>query len=422
MGTLLVNVGWLPEEPDALIDGLSELGIIVIMFALGFEENTQRFLTAIRRSWGIALFGAVAPFTTVWALTLYFWGDPDIALMCGLAMTATAVSLTLVSLRSEHLQRTPAAVAIMSSAVLDDVAALTLIAVVVPLVTGSGQTGLTEIAWVLLKCMAFFGIVVVVSTYILPHNIKTGWVRYVPFVRRYGLWHLVHIGKGSQATLVMVLTALLMGLLGQAMGFHPAVGAYMAGLVIKEEYFTRLDRPSLVNYRQTKVIIDDVAFIWVGPVFFVTLGSRLLFDPQVLLEIAVPALLLYLAVVAAQVGSAGLAARYTGRFDRRSSLLIGLGMLGRAEPAFVVMSIAHVQYAILSVDAFYTLMLDRAAIELHGAAGDSLVEGTLRSDGLPAAGVSRVPDSMHRWMKDRTWPLAEHLDSEIGTDFSSAVG
>jgi len=357
MGALLVNLGWLPEEPEVLIEGLSEFGIIVIMFAVGFEENTNRFLSAIRRSWGIALFGAVVPFITTWTLTMYLWGDPDIALMCGLAMTATAVSLTLVSLRSEHLQRTPAAVAIMSSAVLDDVGTLTLVAVLVPLVTGTGQAGVLGIAWILLKCMIFFGIVVVVSVYILPHNIKTGWVRYIPFLRRYGLWHLVRIGKGTQATLVMVLTALLMALLGHAMGFHLAVGAYMAGLVIKKEYFARADRPSLANYRLTKTIIDDIAFIWIGPIFFVTLGTHLLFDAQTFLDIAAPALLLYVALVMAQVSSAGLAARYTGKFDRRSSLLIGLGMLGRAELAFVVISIAYVQYPILTTDAFYTLML-----------------------------------------------------------------
>ena len=57
-----------------------------------------------------------------------------------------------------------------------------------------------------------------------------------------------------------------------------------------------------------------------------------------------------------QVASASLAARYTGGLDSRSSLLVGLGMLGRAELAFVVLDIAYVQHSILSHDAFYTLM------------------------------------------------------------------
>lgn len=59
----------------------------------------------------------------------------------------------------------------------------------------------------------------------------------------------------------------------------------------------------------------------------------------------------------AQVVSAGLAARYTAGFNSSDSLLIGFGMLGRAELAFVVMDIAYVQYDILSTQAFYTLML-----------------------------------------------------------------
>lgn len=36
MGCLLVNVGILPEEPGIFLVDLSEVGIIVIMFALGF--------------------------------------------------------------------------------------------------------------------------------------------------------------------------------------------------------------------------------------------------------------------------------------------------------------------------------------------------------------------------------------------------
>jgi Kef-type K+ transport system membrane component KefB len=40
----------------------ADLGIIIIMFALGFEEQTSNFLKSIKRSWGIALFGAMVPF------------------------------------------------------------------------------------------------------------------------------------------------------------------------------------------------------------------------------------------------------------------------------------------------------------------------------------------------------------------------
>ena len=47
---------------------------------------------------------------------------------------------------------------------------------------------------------------------------------------------------------------------------------------------------------------------------------------------------------------------YTGGLDKKNSLLVGFGMLGRAEFAFVVMDIAYIQHKILSIEAFYTLM------------------------------------------------------------------
>ncbi|RMF09127.1 MAG: cation:proton antiporter, partial [Alphaproteobacteria bacterium] len=128
MGALLVNLGVLPVEPDPFVSGLGEVGIVLIMFALGFEERTSNFLDSIRKSWGIALFGALAPFVTAYTVADYFFQDKTVSLICGLAMTATAVSLTMVSLRELGLHRTPAATRIMTSAVLDSIASLALVA------------------------------------------------------------------------------------------------------------------------------------------------------------------------------------------------------------------------------------------------------------------------------------------------------
>ena len=58
-----------------------------------------------------------------------------------------------------------------------------------------------------------------------------------------------------------------------------------------------------------------------------------------------------------QVTSAALAARYTSGMKRAASIMIGFGMLGRAELAFVVIDIAYVQHNILNTEAFFTLMV-----------------------------------------------------------------
>lgn len=363
-GALLTNLGWLPSEPLPFVKGVAELGIILIMFALGFEETTENFISAMKRSWGVAFFGAVAPFFTAYWLALAFWDDQGIALMCGLAMTATAVSLTMVSLRSEGLSRSRAATGIMSAAVLDDIASLALVAVLVPMAAGNAATGPADIAWIMGKVVLFFVIVVIVTSWIFPPDIKSGIIRYVPWLRDVGISHLLQMSGGTQVTLVMMLVAVSLALLGELLGFHPAVGAYFAGLALREEYFVAKRVPDHNTYERARHIIDDMAFSWVGPVFFVVLGGSLLFDWSLVLSVSWMAVGLFLALFVAQVLSAGLAARFTGGFIWRESVMIGLGMLGRAELAFVVMGIAYLQYPILNDAAFYTLMLTAALLNI----------------------------------------------------------
>ena len=60
-GCVLVNLGWLPTHSTPFIAGISEVGIILIMFALGFEANPGHFVRSMKRSWGIALFGGARP-------------------------------------------------------------------------------------------------------------------------------------------------------------------------------------------------------------------------------------------------------------------------------------------------------------------------------------------------------------------------
>lgn len=354
LGFLLVNVGLLPQTPDPFIRDFAELGIIVIMFAIGFEESTSNFVQSAKRSWGIAFFGAVAPFAMAYGLALYFWGDIDIALMCGLAMTATAVSLTMACLRSENLLASAAATRIMSSALLDDIASLALVAVMIPLVTGGGTPTAGEIGWIVIKILLFFVLVWVAAAWLLPHEPR-GWFRRVPIVGRFGVRHVLAFEGGRYATLAALIMAVGAGMLAHHFGFHPAVGAYMAGLILREEYFDR--QIDFDSYLDTKRILDNVAFSWIGPVFFVQLGSQIVFDLDVVVSIIPHAVAFTAGLILAQVLSAALAARYTSAMHWPESWLVGFGMLGRAELAFVVMDIAYVQNDILSTEAFYTLMI-----------------------------------------------------------------
>jgi len=354
-GAVLVNTGLLPEKMPEFIQNLAELGIIIIMFALGFEENTNRFINGIKRSWGIALFGAIVPFAVAYFMSFWFWQDTNIALLCGLAMTATAVSLTMVSLKEEGLSKTPAATGIMTSAILDDIGSLALVAILVPIAAGEATISVMGISWILLKAIGFFLIIIFMGAWLFPSN--NCRFKKFKFLNKINLRGVLAMGNGEYTVLTLLLLAVLVGLLAHDFGFHPAIGAYMAGLIIHQEYFNFHPNKEVDFHKKASEIIDNVAFTWIGPIFFVSLGAKLIFELDIFVSVLEEAFLLFIGLFIGQISSATLAARYTGNFIWQDSLMIGFGMLGRAELAFVVMDIAFVQYHIISIEVFYTLML-----------------------------------------------------------------
>lgn len=356
VGAVLVNLHVLPEHSGEFIRGFSEIGIILIMFALGFEESTDNFIQSIKRSWGIALFGALAPFTTAFTVAEIFWDDRSLSIMFGLAMTATAVSLTMVSLKEVGLQKSAAATGIMTSAVLDDIGALVFVAILVPVATGGGTLNAQDVTIIVGKAIAFFAVVTFMGAILFPRTSRK-WRSRIPLLAAFDVNRLLRVGGGEQTTLTVLTIALVVGILAYEFGFHPAVGAYMAGLIFREEYFQFSKTKDENQYQRTKEIIDNVAFTWIGPVFFVELGTKIVFDAELFISVIPQTVILTIGLMVAQVSSAALSARYTGSFKPYESLMIGFGMLGRAELAFVVMDIAYVQNSILDEAAFYTLMI-----------------------------------------------------------------
>ena len=87
------------------------------------------------------------------------------------------------------------------------------------------------------------------------------------------------------------------------------------------------------------------------------LGAKIVFDWDLLVTVLPYAAAMTIGITVIQITSAGLAARYTSGMNNAQSLMIGFGMLGRAELAFVVMDIAYVQHGILPREAFFTLMI-----------------------------------------------------------------
>ena len=369
-GAMAVNMGILPEN-NTILEAIGDWGIVFVMFALGFEENISNFIRGLKRSWGIAIIGAIFPFLAGYYTAVLFGYSFNVAMIWGLTMTATAVSLTMVSLKAEGLQSSHAAIGIMTAAVVDDILSLIGLSILIPIALSTQASAdavidFGNIGYILLKVVLFFFIIIFIGMVLFPDTLASEKDKKHSFlfkvavaIRRYfGIRKLLLVHQGRFTPLIMIFIAMTFGAIAHTMGFHPAIGAYFAGLFLKEEYFQCSVNATMINNRKdAEFVINHLAFSIFGPIFFVMLGTKLLFDMKIILDILPIALTLFLSVLILQVLSAALAARYTGKYHWHESVMIGLGMLGRAELAFIVIDIAFVENHLINREQFYALMI-----------------------------------------------------------------
>lgn len=121
MGELVMGVvlgpailGWV--EPNEIIHVLAEMGIFFLMLHTSVETHSREFFTALRSSLGVAVVGAIAPFSVAFLVSfLYFDLSVQASVSVGLTMTATAVVVTLKILRDLGLHNTRMARVIVAS-------------------------------------------------------------------------------------------------------------------------------------------------------------------------------------------------------------------------------------------------------------------------------------------------------------------
>src|SRR5205085_12333617 len=90
-------------HPDPVLDALSELGILFLLFRVGLEVKASELFKVGKVALLVAVGGVVLPFMTGWLL-LSRWGMTNLeALFVGAAMVATSVGITAQVLAAKGL-------------------------------------------------------------------------------------------------------------------------------------------------------------------------------------------------------------------------------------------------------------------------------------------------------------------------------
>ena len=287
------------------IETLAELGIIFLMFSLGLEFNLRK----LREVGVTALLAALSEIVVMvgvgYQLGRWFgWGDMD-SLFLGAMLSISSTTIIIKALGELGLSRERFAGIIFGILIIEDILAIVMIA----LLSGIAMTG--AMSWVDIgRTLGRLGIFLVTALVIGLIAVP----RLLAFVARF---------RSNEVLLVTVL-GLCFGcsLLAVQLGYSVALGAFVIGAVISESR----------EIRKIEHLIEPVRDMF-SAVFFVAIG--LLIQPQLLLEYAVPIVLITLAVIVGKVVTCTFGTFLAGH-DTGTSLRVGMGLAQIGEFSFII--------------------------------------------------------------------------------------
>jgi glutathione-regulated potassium-efflux system ancillary protein KefC len=200
----------------------SEFGVVLMLFLVGLELEPQR-LWSLRKpifGWGsVQLFGSAALMLLVAVLAGLDWRIAMVAAL-GLAMSSTAIGLGVLNERS--LMNTSSGQSVLSVALLQDVAAIPILALL-PLLAMQ-HTAAGGSAWV--SAAKAIGVIAII--------VFGGRLLIRPALRWIARSDTPEIFTAASLLLVVATAALM-----QTVGLSMALGAFLAGVLLAESEYRR---------------------------------------------------------------------------------------------------------------------------------------------------------------------------------------
>jgi Na+:H+ antiporter len=327
----------------------SELGVVLLLFLVGLETNAQKLMRVGRDAALVAVSGVLLPVITgVAAATVLGFGNGIQEWFVGAMLAATSVGITAKYLDEKKKLQTRTAQVILGAAVIDDVIAILLLAVLASIAI-TGDVALNDLLWIVIKAVLFFVGAVALGRFVLPEMV-----------------HLASLRKHASVWTGFALCLALSGAqLASWAGLAPLIGAFVAGLLLDDVHFV-LEKK--MSKHRLEVMLRPISDVLLS-IFFVGIGSQVqletLADPRAVVLIAA---LLIIALLSK--GLAGYASRRSG-VDR---LGIGIGMIPRGEVGLVFAAFA-LSHQIFDADTYSALVI---VILLTTMAGPLLLKHRLR--------------------------------------------
>ena len=297
------------EGNFSVMEVISEIGVIVLLFVAGVETDVRSFLKQGKLGTLVAAGGVILPFIFGFLMVMAFFPEaPNTArLFMGAILVATSIGITVRILMDMGQLHTRAGTTILVAAVIDDIIGI----VVLSVVASMAQTGAVDAWRVAYIVVGGFGI------WLLLLVVGVRFNRYISKI-------FLNPFKSSGAMpIVALLIGFLIAYLVTLVDLHPVVGAYVAGLM----FSACAEKEEIVQ--KTRPIM-----LFLAPFFFCYLGMQV--DLGAMAPVAAfAAVLVVLAIIGKMIGCY-LPSKFVGKFSNNEAMIVGVGMVPRGEVGLIV--------------------------------------------------------------------------------------
>jgi CPA2 family monovalent cation:H+ antiporter-2 len=287
------------------IGELGQLGVVLLMFALGLEFSLRK-LTRVGMAAFVAALLEIA--LMIWlgyeVGRAFRWSHMD-SVFLGAMLSISSTTIIVKALSELGKSREAFAEIIFGILVIEDILAIILLA----LLSGFAKTGSLhpdQLGIEVLKLSVFFAMALVIGFIGVP--------RLFDYLARF---------KSDETVLITAL-ALCFGvaLVASMLHYSVALGAFLIGAVTAEAR----------QIQRIEQLVGPVRNMF-SAIFFVTIG--MLIVPQMLLQYLWPIIVLSLLVIAGKVVTCSFGV-FVGGKDLRTSLSVGMGMAQIGEFSFII--------------------------------------------------------------------------------------
>ncbi|OYQ23530.1 sodium:proton antiporter [Pseudomonas mandelii] len=234
---------WVNESEE--LPDLAELGVVFLLFSLGLEFSLSKMIALRRVVFGLGSLQVLVSGILMGALLMLFGmpATPALLLGAGLSLSSTAiVSKELSSLGEIFSSHGQNAIAVL---LFQDVVAVLLLTLVPVFAGNSDQAWYWALPLTLGKTLVLFGGLLLASRWLLPR-----------------LFHEVAAARSPELFVLLALViVLLTAWLTHLLGLSPALGAFLAGMLLGESHYRHQIEADIRPFRD---ILLGLFFVSIG--------------------------------------------------------------------------------------------------------------------------------------------------------------